>query len=80
MGMGPFLAAEKVLFWFLQRLYAFRRGYVNIFRRGYKNLAEAICNYCRGYMQFAEAIILDVENTCTLTNRVKWPKEGFIGP
>ena len=62
MGMGPFLAAEKVLFWFSQRLYAFRRGYMNIFRRGYMHFAEAICNYCRGYMHFAEAICSFCEN------------------
>ena len=56
MGMGPFLAAEKVLFWFSQRLYAFRRGYMNIFRRGYMHFAEAIYNFAEAICSFCENI------------------------
>ena len=70
MGMGPFLAAEKVLFWFSQRLYAFRRGYMNIFRRGNMHFAEAICNYCRGYMHFAEAIFNFAEAICSFCENI----------
>ena len=70
MGMGPFLAAEKILFWFSKRLHAFCRGYKNIFRRGYMHYAEAICKNFRGYMRFAEAICHFAEALCSFCENI----------
>ena len=46
----------------LQRLYAFCRGYINFFRRGYIQNAEAICT-------IAEAICTDSDYNATA-----WPQ------